>query len=237
MCSCSRPFQLRCWPPHVTGLHTDPGRVFRQPPSCWSGIRHRHHSKLMHVGEGLDPPSLNINGNVVEFVDSVVYLGSTVTNNGDLKPEIERRHTLWSNVMQVLRKPLWRQQSISHTTKMRIYNAAVLSVLLYGTETWLLTGTLSSRLDSFDSRALRSILGIHWCDLISNEMMRVLAGQIPASSLAARRRVHWHGHVLHLPPHHPSRVILDFHPGSFGWKRPQGAPQTRWFHMVKRNLD
>jgi len=115
----------------------------------------------MHVGEGLDPPSLNINGNVVEFVDSVVYLGSTVTNNGDLKPEIERRHTLWSNVMQVLRKPLWRQQSISHTTKMRIYNAAVLSVLLYGTETWLLTGTLSSRLDSFDSRALRSILGIH----------------------------------------------------------------------------
>jgi len=41
--------------------------------------------------------------------------------------------------MQALRKPLWRQQSISRTTKMRIYNAAALSVLLYGAETWLLT--------------------------------------------------------------------------------------------------
>jgi len=38
----------------------------------------------MHVGEGLDPPSLNIDGNAAEFADSFVYLGSTVTNNGDL---------------------------------------------------------------------------------------------------------------------------------------------------------
>ena len=96
-------------------------------------------TKLMHVGEGPDPPSLNISGNAVEFADSFVYLGSTGTNNGDLKPEIERRCALSSNVMQTLRKPLWRQQSISRTTKMRIYNAAALSVLLYGAETWLLT--------------------------------------------------------------------------------------------------
>ena len=119
------------------------------------------------------------------FADSFVYLGSTVTNNGDLKPEIERRRALSSNVMQALRKPLWSQQSISRTTKMRIYNAAVLSVLLYGAETWPLTGTLSSRLDGFDSRALRSILGIHWRDLVSNETVRTLAGQPPASWLPA----------------------------------------------------
>jgi len=81
--------------------------------------------------------------------------------------------------MQALRKPLWCQQSILRTTKMRIYNAAVLSVLLYGAETWPLTGTLSSRLDGFDSRALRSILGIHWRDLVSNETVRALAGQPP----------------------------------------------------------
>jgi len=170
----------------------------------------------MHVGEGPDPPSLNIDRNAVEFVDSFVYLGSTVTNNGDLKPEIERRRALSSNVMQALHKPLWRQQSISRTTKMRMYNAAVLSVLLYGAETWPRTGTLSSRLDGFDSMALRLILGIHWRDLVSNETVRALAGQPPASSLAARRRVRWYGHVLRLQPHHPSRAILDFDPGSFG---------------------
>ena len=120
---------------------------------------------------------------------------------------------------------------------MRIYNAAVLSVLLYGAETWPRTGTLSTRLDGFDSMALRLILGIHWRDLVSNETVRALAGQPPASSLAARRRVRWYGHVLRLQPHHPSRAILDFDPGSFGRKRPQGAPRTRWFDLVKRDLD
>jgi len=37
-------FQLPCWSSYVTGLCTDPGRVFRQPPSCWPRIRWRHHS-------------------------------------------------------------------------------------------------------------------------------------------------------------------------------------------------
>jgi len=162
-----------------------------------------------------DPPSLNIDGNAAEFVNSFVYLGLTVTNNGDLQPEIERRCALLSNVMQALRKPLWRQQSILSATKMRIYNAAVLSVLLYGAETWQLTGTFSSRLEGFDRRALRSILGIHWRDLVSSVTVRALAGKSPASSLAACRRVCWYGHVLRLPPHHPSRSILVFDPCLF----------------------
>jgi len=185
----------------------------------------------MHVGEGPDPLSLNIDGNAVEFADSFVYLGSTVTNNGDLKPEIERRRALSSNVMQALCRPLWRQQSISRTTKMRIYSAAVLSVLLYGAETWPLTGTLSSRLDGFDSRALRSILGIHWRDFVSSEMVRALAGQSLASSLAAHCRVRCYGHVLRLLPHHPSRAILDSDPGSFGWKRPDGLLSESLNHV------
>ena len=96
---------------------------------------------------------------------------------------------------------------------------------------------LSSRLDGFDSRALRSILGIHWRDHVSNETVRILAGQLPASSLAARCWVRWYGRVLRLPPHHSSRAILDFDPGSFGWKRPRGAPRTRWLDVVKRDLD
>ena len=79
--------------------------------------------------------------------------------------------------MQALRKPLWHQQSVLRTTKMRIYNAALLSVLLNGAETWALTVPLSSGLDVFDSRALMSNLGIHWRDLVSNEAVRALAGE------------------------------------------------------------
>jgi len=67
--------------------------------------------------------------------------------------------------------------------------------------------------------------------------VRTLAGQPPASSLAAHNQVRWYGHVLRLPPHHPSRAILDFDPGLFSWKRPRGAPRTRWLDVVKHDLD
>jgi len=74
-------------------------------------------------------------------------------------------------------------------------------------------------------------------DLVSNETVRALAGQPLAPSFAARRWVGWYGHVLRMPPHHPSRAILDFEPGLFGWKRPRGAPRTRWIDVVRRDLD
>lgn len=51
-------------------------------------------TKLMHVGEGPDPPQLYIGPDAVEFIRSFIYLGSTATNNGDLPPEINRRHGL-----------------------------------------------------------------------------------------------------------------------------------------------
>ena len=41
--------------------------------------------KLMHVGHGPDLPSIDIDGSEVEFVASHTYLGSTVTNTGDLQ--------------------------------------------------------------------------------------------------------------------------------------------------------
>ena len=78
---------------------------------------------------------------------------------------------------------------------------------------------------------------IHWRNLVSNETVRALAGQAPASSLAARRQVLdmvicFASHSIIL-----LRAILDFDPGSFGWKRPRGAPRTHWIDVVRLDLD
>ena len=164
------------------------------------------------------------------------YLGSTLCNTGDLKPEINRRRALATSVMQSLSRPLWRHRHISQKTKLRIYNACVLSVLLYGAETWALNATLRSRIDGFDTRALRRIEGIHWSQHITNEEVRQRTRQPPASTLAAQRRVRWLGHVLRLSPDHPTRAMLDFDPGGAGWRRPRGAPRTRWRDVLADDL-
>ncbi|XP_078585927.1 uncharacterized protein LOC144867734 [Branchiostoma floridae x Branchiostoma japonicum] len=99
-----------------------------------------------------------------------------------------------------------------------------------------MNNTLAARLDGFDSRALRRISGTRWHERVRNTELREQTGQPPASSLAAMRRVRWYGHVLRLPPEHPTRALLDFNPKKAGWRRPRGAPRTRWMDVVTRDL-
>ena len=169
-------------------------------------------------------------------MDTFIYLGSTLSKTGDLPPEIDRRRGIAGDAMKKLWRPLWKHRHIARATKMRIYNALITSILLYGAETWPLNFTLASRLDGFDSRALRRIEGIHWTDHVTNEELRARTRQPLASTLAAQKRVRWLGHVLRLPMNHPTRAMLEFDPRHAGWTRPRGAPRTRWLDMVANDL-
>nr|XP_061787952.1 uncharacterized protein LOC133577874 [Nerophis lumbriciformis]XP_061787953.1 uncharacterized protein LOC133577874 [Nerophis lumbriciformis] len=193
-------------------------------------------TELMHIGDGPDPPPFLFEDTPVHFVPTFRYLGSTVTNTGDLKREVDRRRALAASVMQSLWRPLWRHRHISRDTKLRVYNSSVISVLLYGSETWPLNNILAARLDGFDSRALRRIEGITWSQHVTNKTLRELTQQLPASRLAAMRRVRWYGHVIRLPGEHPTRKILDFNPQRVGWRRPRGAPSTRWLDVLAQDL-
>ena len=193
-------------------------------------------TKLMRVGDGPDPPSLIVNGETVEFVPSFVYLGSTVSHTGDLSCEVNRRRGLASGVMRALWNPLWRQRCISRKTKCRIYNAAVLSVLMYGAETWPLSQSLAQRIAGFDSKALRMLLNVRWTDRISNSEIRSRTEQPSALRLLAQRRIRWLGHLCRLPDSHPTKVVAFFDPGGAGWRRPRGAPRTRWIDVVRKDM-
>lgn len=193
-------------------------------------------TKYMYIGDGPHPIPLRFGNDIVEPVSNFVYLGSLVTNNGDLKPEITRRRALAASALQSLWKPLWRHQTISRRTKLRIYNLAVLSILLYGSETWPLNKTLAARLDGFDSRALRTIENIRWPQRVSNQVLRARTCQPRASCLAAQRRTRWLGHILRLSLDHPTRAILQFDPRAAGWRRPRGKPRTRWLDVLAGDL-
>ena len=93
-----------------------------------------------------------------------------------------------------------------------------------------------ARIDGFDSRSLRRIEGIHWTQHVTNDELRRRTQQPPASSLIAMRRVRWFGHLLRLPAEHPTRALLDFNPAAHGWRRPRGAPRTRWIDVVSHDL-
>ena len=194
-------------------------------------------TELMFIGEGQDPAPLVYDGLEVKFVYKFKYLGSLLTKDGNLKPEIDRRRALAAAAMKSLHRPLWKRTCVSRHTKMRIYQSSVLPILLYGSETWALNRTLTARINGFDSRSLRRIERIHWTDHVSNEELRRRTGQPPASSTIARRRTRWFGHILRMADDHPTKQALLFDPGQAGWRRPRGAPRTRWLDVIARDLN
>ena len=63
-------------------------------------------------------------------------------------------------LFRALYHPLWKRKQVSVETKIAIYRAAVLPVLLYGAEVWVLSVRESTRLEVFHRKCLRVMLGI-----------------------------------------------------------------------------
>jgi len=82
-------------------------------------------TKLQNLGAGHQPPPVSVDGNAVDSVDSIVYLGSLLSSDGYCRPDINR-HISYVCSTRHLEGPI----------SVRIYQALVQSVLLYAAETW-----------------------------------------------------------------------------------------------------
>jgi len=95
-------------------------------------------------------------------------------------------------------KKVGRIKHIDLQTKLRPYEALILSTLFYGGEVWPLTVTLSKKLEAAHHRLLRGILGITWRDIVTNEEVRKRTGQILLEKVIRERRMRWLGHVARM---------------------------------------
>ena len=82
--------------------------------------------------EGEDLAPIALEGGEVEAVDDFQYLGSLVGSSGRVDADVNRRVAQASKAFGALRKAVFLDKDLSMATKRRIYNACVLSILLYG---------------------------------------------------------------------------------------------------------
>ena len=85
-------------------------------------------------------------------------MGTTFTNQNSIQEEIKSRlmsgNACYHSVQDILSSSL-----LSKNLKIKIYRTIILSVVLYGCETWLLTMRKEHRLRVFDNRVLRRMFG------------------------------------------------------------------------------
>jgi len=173
---------------------------------------------------------IDIDGTPVEEVEQFVYLGATVSHTGGTNEDIRKRLGHARNAYHKL-KAIWKSSQIGRKTKMKLFRSNVLSVLLYGCETWKMTKGDENLLDTFLHKRIRSIMKIYWPERITNSDVRKRAEMEKISDIVRKRRWQWIGHVLRMPANRNARIVLDWAPEG---KRRRGRPRETWRRTVEK---
>ena len=94
------------------------------------------------------------------IVPKFTYLGSVLTNDGSLDVEVGVRLAKASRAFGALLRPIFLCSALSLDIKRMVYRSVVLSVLLYGSETWAIKARQLHRLNILHRSCVRAILGV-----------------------------------------------------------------------------
>ena len=112
--------------------------------------------------------SWQIDGETVEAVRDFIFLGSKITAEGDCNHEIKRRLLRGRKVMTNLDSIL-KSRDVTLSTKVRLVEAIVFPVVMYGCESWTPKKTEDRRIDAFELYCWRRLLRVPWTTRISNQ--------------------------------------------------------------------
>ena len=90
-----------------------------------------------------------IHGKTMETVTDFIYLGFTITADGDCSHEIKRLLLLGRKAITNLDSIL-KSRDITLPTKVHLVKAMVFPVVMYGCESWTLKKAQCQRIDAFE---------------------------------------------------------------------------------------
>ena len=139
-----------------------------------------------------------------------------------------------SHAFGILHKRLWSRHGISIRTKVKVYNACVLTVLLYASETWTTYTRHLKQLERFNQQCLRKILGIKWQMHISDTEILEMANIGSIEVLISKQQFRWSGHLVRLPIERISKQI--FYGQLTDGKRLAHKPKKRFKDCLKQTF-
>lgn len=175
------------------------------------------------------PCNLFINNEQIEEVEKFCYLGSYITGDGGAEEDVKSRIQKARQAFGMLNN-IWRSTKYSKNLKLKIFKSNVLSVLLYGCETWKVTNKLVGLLQVFVNKCLRRILRIFWPNKIENQQLWTSAKCEQMRIQIKRRKWKWIGHTLRKPVSDIAREALDWNPQG---KRKRGRPKMSWRRTIE----
>jgi hypothetical protein len=145
-----------------------------------------------------------------EVVKEFVYLGSLMTPTNDVSLEIQQRIQTANKCFFGLRKHL-RSSHLSRQTKFTIHKTLIRPVLLYGSETWVLTKREENQLLVFKKKVFRTICGPKkWPKMVSTGGGTTTSSIKSSTALNVTKttRLRYAGHMIRRPEDLPQKTLV-----------------------------
>ena len=189
----------------LTALLPTATNIFRE----WSLEINVQKTEFVHVfiadpNEKLDD-GLKLHGH--EPWRKTKLLGSLLCSSADILHRINLSNIAFKSFNNV-----WLNGSkISLERKLRIYEAQVVSVLLYNSGCWSAPKVVMEKLDTCHRKHLRSILNVRWpVSVMSNSTLYKRCKTNKLSDRVKRSRLRLLGHILRSPESSPGQSALCF---------------------------
>ncbi|KAK9404272.1 Reverse transcriptase domain-containing protein [Crotalus adamanteus] len=172
--------------------------------------------------------SWQIDGEEMEVVTDFIFLGSKITSDGDCSQEIKRRLLLGRKAMANLNSIL-KSRDITLPTKVRIVQAMVFPVAMYGCESRTIRKAERKRIEAFELWCWRRLLRVPWTARRSNRS--VLEEINPDCSLEGqilKLKLKYFGHLMRRKDSLEKSLML----GKIEGNRRRGRQRMRWLDGV-----
>ena len=114
--------------------------------------------------------SWQIDGEIMETVTDLIFLGSKTTADGDCSHEIKRLLILGRKAMTNLDSIL-KSRDITLPTMVHLVKAMVFPVFMYGCESWTVKKAECQTIDAFEVWCWRRVLRVPWTARRSNQFI------------------------------------------------------------------
>ena len=179
-------------------------------------------------------PCITIGDTELKTVHQFTYLGCTITSDAKIDKEVDSRLAKASSAFGRLYEKVWNNKHLRKGTKISVYRAAVLTTLLYGSESWVTYRHHLRLLERFHQRCLRTILNIPWTDYVTNVEVLEQAETTSIEAMLLKSRLRWAGHVSRMEDYRlPKMALYGELPTGH---RNRGAPKKRYKDSLKESL-
>ena len=164
---------------------------------------------------------------------TLFFLGSQITADGDCSHEIKRHLLLGRKVMTNL-DSIFKSRDITLPTTVCLVKVVVFPVVMYGCKSWTVKKAECQRIDAFELWCWRRLLRVPWTARRSNQcILKEISPGISLEGMMLKLKLQYLGHLMRRVDSLQKTLML----GGIGGRRRRGRQRMRWLHGITELMD